>query len=55
MPWDALPGVVGERLRRESIFTADQWLALGRRRFQIFGITRAMVSQIDAAVQRQTP
>ena len=37
-----------ERLRAEGIATLEAWVALGRRRRQIFGITRAAVEQLDA-------
>ncbi|HEV2230162.1 MAG TPA: hypothetical protein VGR86_14545 [Steroidobacteraceae bacterium] len=37
-----------ERLRAEGIATLEAWVALGRRRRQIFGVTRAAVEQLDA-------
>lgn len=37
-----------ERLRAEGIATLEAWVALGRRRRQIFGVTRAAVAQLDA-------
>ena len=43
-----LPVVVVERLRAEGVATLEAWLALGRRRRQIFGVTRAAVAQLDA-------
>jgi hypothetical protein len=43
-----LPLRLLERLRSEGVATLEEWLALGRRRFQIFGVTRATVSQLDA-------
>jgi hypothetical protein len=36
-----------ERLRAEGIATLEAWVALGRRRRQIFGVTRAAVEQLD--------
>jgi len=37
-----------ERLRAEGVATLEQWVALGRRRLRIFGVTRAAVAQLDA-------
>jgi hypothetical protein len=37
-----------ERLHSEGIATLEAWVALGRRRRQIFGVTRAAVEQLDA-------
>jgi hypothetical protein len=43
-----LPHTLTERLRAEGVATLEEWVALGRRRRQIFGITRAVVDQLDA-------
>jgi hypothetical protein len=43
-----LPLSLIERLRAEGIATLEAWVALGRRRRQIFGVTRAAVAQLDA-------
>jgi hypothetical protein len=43
-----LPMPLLERLRAEGIATLEAWVALGRRRRQIFGVTRAAVEQLDA-------
>jgi len=43
-----LPLPLLERLRAEGIATLEAWVALGRRRRQIFGVTRASVTQLDA-------
>ena len=43
-----LPLPLIERLRAEGIATLEAWVALGRRRRQIFGVTRAAVEQLDA-------
>jgi hypothetical protein len=43
-----LPTRLLERLRAEGVSTLEAWVALGRRRLQIFGITRAVVAQLDA-------
>ncbi|HXW73889.1 MAG TPA: hypothetical protein VEK10_03655 [Steroidobacteraceae bacterium] len=43
-----LPLALIERLRAEGVATLEEWVALGRRRRQIFGITRAVVDQLDA-------
>ena len=42
-----LPLPLIERLRAEGIATLEAWVALGRRRRQIFGVTRATVEQLD--------
>jgi ParB-like chromosome segregation protein Spo0J len=43
-----LPLSLVERLQAEGIATLEAWVALGRRRRQIFGVTRAAVAQLDA-------
>lgn len=43
-----LPVSLIERLRAEGIATLEAWVALGRRRRQIFGVTRAAVEELDA-------
>lgn len=43
-----LPVPLIERLQAEGIATLEAWVALGRRRRQIFGVTRAAVEQLDA-------
>jgi hypothetical protein len=43
-----LPLRLIERLRAEGVATLEEWVALGRRRRQIFGVTRAVVAQLDA-------
>ena len=43
-----LPMPMIERLRAEGVATLEEWVALGRRRRQIFGVTRAVVAQLDA-------
>ncbi|MGB6451853.1 MAG: hypothetical protein WBE92_13975 [Steroidobacteraceae bacterium] len=47
-----LPLPLIERLRAEGVATLEAWLALGRRRLKIFGVTRAAVAQIDALAKR---
>ncbi len=42
-----LPDSLLERLRAEGIETLEAWVALGRRRREIFGVTRAAVTQLD--------
>jgi hypothetical protein len=42
-----LPQTLIERLRAEGIATLEAWVALGRRRRQIFGVTRATVELLD--------
>jgi hypothetical protein len=43
-----LPLRLVELLRAEGVATIEAWVALGRRRRQIFGVTRAAVAQLDA-------
>lgn len=43
-----LPLSLIERLHAEGIATLEAWVALGRRRRQIFGVTRAAVEQLDS-------
>lgn len=43
-----LPHPLLERLRAEGVATLEAWVALGRRRREIFGVTRAAVAQLDA-------
>ncbi len=43
-----LPHPLLERLRAEGVATLEAWVALGRRRRLIFGVTRTAVAQIDA-------
>jgi hypothetical protein len=43
-----LPIPLIERLRAEGVATLEEWVALGRRRRQIFGVTRTVVAQLDA-------
>lgn len=48
----ALQPHIVERLHAEGIDSLAAWRHLGRRRLAIFGITRAMVQEIDAAAAR---
>lgn len=51
-----LPSHVIALLQAEGVRTLEDWRALGRSRFMIFGITRAMVCKIDAlALEREAP
>jgi len=43
-----LPQTLIERLRAEGVATLEAWVALGRRRRQIFGVTRAAVELLDS-------
>ena len=47
LPGDLPPRLV-DRLRGEGVVTLEDWVALGRRRLQIFGVTRATVTSLDA-------
>jgi hypothetical protein len=43
-----LPQTLIERLHAEGVATLEAWVALGRRRRQIFGVTRAAVELLDS-------
>ena len=43
-----LPQTLVDRLRAEGVATLEAWVALGRRRRQIFGVTRAAVELLDS-------
>lgn len=43
-----LPSPLIERLRAEGVATLEAWVALGRRRKEIFGVTRTAVAQLDS-------
>jgi hypothetical protein len=45
--WADLPPAIATRLAAEGVTSLADWRALGRRRLQIFGVTRAMVAQLD--------
>jgi len=47
LPNDLPPPLI-ERLRAEGVATLEAWVALGRRRRQIFGVTRAAVELLDS-------
>jgi hypothetical protein len=50
---DALPAAIVDRLEADGVHSLDDWIALGRRRFRIFGVTREMARRIDAVARRQ--
>ena len=43
-----LPQPLVARLNAEGVATLEAWVALGRRRRLIFGVTRSAVEQLDA-------
>ena len=43
-----LPLRLVELLRSEGVVSLEEWVALGRRRRLIFGVTRSVVAQLDA-------
>ena len=43
-----LPQPLVARLNAEGVATLEAWVALGRRRRMIFGVTRSAVEQLDA-------
>ena len=45
--WSQLPSALLERLTLEGIRSPNEWRALGKTRFRIFGITRRMVRELD--------
>lgn len=47
---DSVPAVIRQRLEAVGVATFPEWLALGPRRYQIFGITRRVAETIDALV-----
>ena len=49
-----LPAVILERLEREGVTTPEQWKALGYRRREIWGLTRAMVVLVDTCSRART-
>jgi len=46
-----IPARVIACLEREGVRSLQDWARLGRKRHGLFGITRAMVRQIDAAAR----
>ena len=53
IPRDALPAHLFERLHTHNIHSLQDWRLLGRGRFKLWGITRAMVRVIDAAAKEE--
>lgn len=47
----ALPPHILQTLHNEGVYSISDWRKLGRRRHQLFGITKAMVRRIDAAAR----
>ena len=47
-----LPPRLIELLRAEGVATLEEWVALGRRRRQIFGVTKAAVAQLDVLAKK---
>lgn len=50
-----LPPRLLDLLRAEGVSSLDAWVALGRRRRQIFGVTRAAVEQLDSLAKAALP
>jgi hypothetical protein len=50
----SLPAHILERLRLENIHTLQQWHALGRRRYAIFGIPERTARLIDSLVEARS-
>jgi len=45
---EELPPRLIDRLLREGVTSLEAWTALGRRRKEIFGVTRVAIEQLDA-------
>ena len=50
-----LPAHVLPILEREGVVDLESWRKLGRRRFRLFGITRATIMLLDAAARSHSP
>ena len=50
-----LPASILERLAAEGVRDLADWRALGRRRFELWGITSRMVRELDAAARKAHP
>jgi hypothetical protein len=46
--WADIPETIHARLAREGVTSVADWLALGKRRFRVWGVTRSMVRELDA-------
>jgi hypothetical protein len=51
---DSLPPTLVTRLAAEGVHSLEDWRALGRKRLQLFGITKRVIKQLDA-LARGTP
>jgi hypothetical protein len=51
----ALPPHLIERLAAEGVHSLTDWRALGRRRHQVWGITRRMAAELDALAREVRP
>jgi hypothetical protein len=55
----SLPVAIVDRLRTNGLTSCQEWLALGAKRGQLFGITKKIRKQIDravaAAIERKRP
>jgi len=51
--WADLAPQIRERLASEGLDTPAAWRAAGRRRLQVFGITRAQAKRIDALAKAE--
>jgi hypothetical protein len=50
-----LSAAILERLAAEGVRTLEQWRALGRRRHELFGVTRRVAEQLDALAKLYRP
>ena len=44
----SIPPTIASRLAAYGIVNLEQWRALGRKRLELFGVTRTMCAQLDA-------
>jgi hypothetical protein len=45
--WTEIPSALARRLAAEGVHSLADWRALGRKRLQLFGVTRAMAADLD--------
>lgn len=48
-----LPPHIAERLAAEGVHSLEDWCALGRRRLTIWGVTRRIVTELDALARER--
>lgn len=53
--WSELSPTLRARLEREGITTPQEWLAAGRRRRLIFGVSARQCDELDAIAREPVP